>query len=79
MPADALLVTIVVVAIFVAFAAVLAWADRQTSTGRLISSPSAEAHRPRPARRRPMRKRARAFGSASTQYRLALLATLHRP
>ncbi|WP_283814366.1 hypothetical protein [Bradyrhizobium japonicum] len=35
MPADALLVTIVVVAIFVAFAAVLAWADRQTSTGRL--------------------------------------------
>ncbi|SPP94113.1 hypothetical protein [Bradyrhizobium sp. STM 3566] len=77
MPADALLVTIVVVAIF-AFAAVLAWADRQTSTGRLIPGPSAEAHRPRPARRRPMRKRARAFGSASTQYRLALLATLHR-
>jgi hypothetical protein len=35
MPADALLVTIVVVAIFVVFAAVLAWADRQTSAGRL--------------------------------------------
>ncbi|WP_283817006.1 hypothetical protein [Bradyrhizobium diversitatis] len=35
MPADALLVTIAVVAIFVAFAAVLAWADRQTSAGRL--------------------------------------------
>ncbi|WP_283810977.1 hypothetical protein [Bradyrhizobium genosp. SA-3] len=31
MPADALLVTVVVVAIFVAFAAALAWADRQTS------------------------------------------------
>ncbi|MBB4423085.1 hypothetical protein GGD66_001625 [Bradyrhizobium sp. CIR48] len=35
MPADALLVTIVVVSIFVAFAAALAWADRQTSAGRL--------------------------------------------
>ncbi len=35
MPADALLVTFVVVSIFVAFAAVLAWADRQTSSGRL--------------------------------------------
>lgn len=35
MPADALLVTIAVVAIFVAFAAVLAWADRQTSGSRL--------------------------------------------
>ncbi|WP_256438852.1 hypothetical protein [Bradyrhizobium sp. CCBAU 53351] len=35
MPADALLVTIVVVAIFVAFAAALAWADQQTSSGRL--------------------------------------------
>ncbi|MHC4046489.1 hypothetical protein [Bradyrhizobium sp. 23AC] len=35
MPADALLVTIVVVAIFVAFAVALAWADRQTSAGRL--------------------------------------------
>lgn len=35
MPADALLVTIVVVAIFVAFAATLAWADRQTNAGRL--------------------------------------------
>jgi|GEM_PF-5095974 hypothetical protein len=31
MPTDALLVTIVVVAIFVGFAAALAWADRQTS------------------------------------------------
>jgi hypothetical protein len=37
MPTDALLVTITVVAIFVAFAAALAWADRQTSTGRLDS------------------------------------------
>jgi hypothetical protein len=35
MPADALLVTVIVVAIFVAFAAALAWADRQTSSGRL--------------------------------------------
>ena len=35
MPADALLMTVVVVAIFVAFAAALSWADRQTSTGRL--------------------------------------------
>lgn len=35
MPADALLVTVVVVAIFVVFAAVLAWGDRQTSQGRL--------------------------------------------
>jgi hypothetical protein len=32
MPTDALLVTIAVVAVFVAFAAVLAWADRQTSS-----------------------------------------------
>lgn len=31
MPTDALLLTIAVVAVFVAFAAVLAWADRQTS------------------------------------------------
>ncbi|WP_283817634.1 hypothetical protein [Bradyrhizobium liaoningense] len=30
MPTDALLMTIAVVAVFVAFAAVLAWADRQT-------------------------------------------------
>ncbi|WP_256442514.1 hypothetical protein [Bradyrhizobium sp. CCBAU 53338] len=37
MPIDALLVAIVVVAIFVAFAVALAWADRQTSTGRLDS------------------------------------------
>ncbi|WP_283844124.1 hypothetical protein [Bradyrhizobium sp. BR 10289] len=37
MPTDALLVTIIVVAIFVAFAGVLAWADRQTSPGRLDS------------------------------------------
>lgn len=35
MPADALLVTVVVVAIFVVFAGVLAWADRQTNSGRL--------------------------------------------
>ncbi|WP_283815789.1 hypothetical protein [Bradyrhizobium glycinis] len=35
MPADALLVTVVVVAIFVVFDAVLAWADRQTSAGPL--------------------------------------------
>lgn len=31
MPTDALIVTVIVVAVFVAFAAVLAWADRQTS------------------------------------------------
>jgi hypothetical protein len=31
MPTDALLMTIVVVAIFVGFAAALAWADRQTN------------------------------------------------
>jgi hypothetical protein len=31
MPTDALLMTIAVVAVFVGFAAVLAWADRQTS------------------------------------------------
>jgi len=36
MPTDALLVAIIVVAIFVAFAGALAWADRQTS-GRLDS------------------------------------------
>ena len=30
MPIDALLVTVIVVAIFVAFAGTLAWADRQT-------------------------------------------------
>ncbi|SEM32523.1 hypothetical protein [Bradyrhizobium sp. OK095] len=34
MPTDALLVTIIVVAIFVVFAGALAWADRQTSSGR---------------------------------------------
>jgi hypothetical protein len=34
MPTDALLVTIAVVAVFVTFAAALAWADRQTSAGR---------------------------------------------
>ncbi len=38
MPADALLVTVAVVAIFVVFAGVLAWADRQTSSGRLDSN-----------------------------------------
>lgn len=37
MPIDALLVTIAVVAVFVAFAAALAWADRQTSLVRLDS------------------------------------------
>jgi hypothetical protein len=37
MPTDALLVTIIVVAIFVVFAGALAWADRQTSSGRLDS------------------------------------------
>ncbi|MCS3726420.1 hypothetical protein [Bradyrhizobium betae] len=34
MPMDAVLMSVVVVAIFVAFGAVLAWADRQTSAGR---------------------------------------------
>ncbi len=37
MPIDALLVTIAVVTIFVVFAGALAWADRQTSAGRLES------------------------------------------
>jgi hypothetical protein len=37
MPIDALLVTVAVVAVFVGFAAALAWADRQTSAGRLDS------------------------------------------
>jgi hypothetical protein len=35
MPADALLMSIFVVAIFVTLAGALAWADRQTSAGRL--------------------------------------------
>ena len=37
MPIDALLVTIAVVAMFVTFGVALAWADRQTSAGRLDS------------------------------------------
>ncbi len=37
MPTDALLVIIAVVAIFVTFGVALAWADRQTSIGRLGS------------------------------------------
>ncbi len=37
MPADALLMSIFVVAIFVTFAGALVWADRQTSPGRLKS------------------------------------------
>ncbi|EIG62128.1 hypothetical protein ABIB90_005802 [Bradyrhizobium sp. JR4.1] len=37
MPADALLMSIIVVAIFVTFAGALAWADRQTSAGPLKS------------------------------------------
>jgi hypothetical protein len=37
MPTDALLVTMAVVAVFVAFASALAWADRQTSANRLDS------------------------------------------
>jgi hypothetical protein len=37
MPADALLMSIIVVAIFVAFAGALVWADRETSAGRLES------------------------------------------
>jgi len=37
MPIDALLVIIAVVAIFVIFAGALAWADRQTSAGRIDS------------------------------------------
>lgn len=41
MPADALLVTVIVVAIFLAFAGALAWADRQTSAGQ----PDSEARR----------------------------------
>jgi len=41
MPTDALLVTIAVLAVFVAFAVALAWADRQTSAGR----PDSDAQR----------------------------------
>jgi hypothetical protein len=41
MPTDALLMAVAVVAVFVAFAAVLAWADRQTSPGQLKSDESA--------------------------------------
>ncbi|MGY4513483.1 hypothetical protein [Bradyrhizobium sp. USDA 3650] len=37
MPADALLMSIIVVAIFVTFAGALVWAGRQTSPGRLKS------------------------------------------
>jgi hypothetical protein len=37
MPIDALLMSIIVVAIFVTFAGALVWADRQTSAGRLES------------------------------------------
>jgi len=40
MPTDALLVMIAVVAVFVSFAAALAWADRQTSAGRPDSDAS---------------------------------------
>ncbi|MBR0774487.1 hypothetical protein JQ543_02835 [Bradyrhizobium diazoefficiens] len=46
MPIDALLVTIFVVAVFVGFAAVLAWADRQTSAGRLDAGASAKRQNP---------------------------------
>ncbi|WP_283842057.1 hypothetical protein [Bradyrhizobium sp. KB893862 SZCCT0404] len=35
MPTDALLMTMVVVAVFVAFGAALAWADRQSSAARI--------------------------------------------
>lgn len=38
MPTDAVLMSVVVIAIFVVFAAALAWADRQTSAGRLDPS-----------------------------------------
>ncbi|MGW1421152.1 hypothetical protein [Bradyrhizobium manausense] len=37
MPIDALLVAIAVLTMFVVFGAALAWADRQTSSGRLDS------------------------------------------
>ena len=37
MPTDALLVTMAVVAVFVAFGSALAWADRQTSARRPAS------------------------------------------
>lgn len=40
MPTDALLVTVVVVTVFVAFAVVLAWADRQTQPDRLGNPPA---------------------------------------
>ncbi|MGY8669047.1 hypothetical protein Q3C01_42755 [Bradyrhizobium sp. UFLA05-109] len=44
MPIDALLMTIAVVTVFVAFAAVLAWADRQTRPNRLKSNETAFKH-----------------------------------
>ena len=46
MPTDALLVTMAVVAVFVAFAWALAWADRQTSARRLGSDTTRLPPRP---------------------------------
>ncbi|WFU43524.1 hypothetical protein QA640_14365 [Bradyrhizobium sp. CB82] len=52
MPIDALLMTIAVVIVFVAFAAVLAWADRQTRPNQLKSNETAFKHRSRRGRSR---------------------------
>lgn len=75
MPADALLVTVIVVAIFVAFAVALAWADRQTGAGGSIRIPGSEASSglgPSPARQgRYLPRRPLALGSVSTQSRFA--------
>ena len=45
MPADAMMLSIAVVVVFVAFAAVLFWADRQTSSSRVRSDGSGQKRR----------------------------------
>jgi len=45
MPADAMMVGVAVFAVFVAFAAVLFWADKQTSSSELKRSGSAQKRR----------------------------------
>jgi hypothetical protein len=68
MPADALLMTIAVVTVFVAFKAVLAWIDRQTRPSQLKSAETA------------FRALTRLWsgGVATTSPRHRLFATLHR-
>lgn len=45
MPTDAVVVSFAVVAVFVAFAVVLAWADRQTGPGQLKSGAGSSKRR----------------------------------